>query len=255
MRISINIVVAAILVVIAVNLPFNLIIAVAIFYNVYAMLISLIPMKIRGYDNDGMGVFMLITSEDARRGYFLYITLSHDLASGKRYKDFNTDEFRYNHDSKLNSGPVSYLVICSAKRKYDMGDHEGSFADLSQLNVKKLHPAYANLVKLDMLYYYVVHKQDHVKATSLYNDKQLQKYFAATAINVSTLRTLAAYEYFVEGNTKAAMDKMSRALERIEAVATSKHATKFMEQEYCIKLISLLDEHAGCSRWGRACCC
>jgi len=124
-----------------------------------------------------------------------------------------------------------------------MGDYEGSFAELSQLNVKKLFPAYADWVKLDMLYYCIVHKKDHAKATNLYNDKQIQKYLVATASNITTLRILAAYEYFVVGNKKAGVDKMLSALKALESHAASKHASKFMEQEYCAMLISLFEEH------------
>ena len=200
-------------------------------------LYSFIPMMISALPNDGMQVLMLLKSKDAQRGLFMYDHIQQELSRGRRYRDLDAEIFSVLESSKVNELYNSMLVVFNAKRLYDMGEYDLSFECLNKLNINKLSYYIKNMVYIDLLYYFIVHKYDLDMAKKIYSDKQIMTYLASTAeTQVNSARVLSAYSYFIEKNKGKGKIYLENAFKMLKYTCFTNDGLAIMEKDYCLKL-------------------
>ena len=91
-----------------------------------------------------------------------------------RYRDYDGEAFFVEETADFDNYMVAFIVTCEAARLYDLGEYDKSAGQFNRLNIDKLPTLYKNTVKLELIYYYIVHRPDFEKAKKLYSDKKIK---------------------------------------------------------------------------------
>ena len=210
----------------------------AITANASLAISSLIPLNFY-VPNDGKNIKTALQSKEARRGFFLMFLTNSETATGKRYRDFDSEVFFVEETADFDNYMIAFIVMCEAARLYDMGEYDKSVEQYSRLNIDNLQTFYKNSIKLEILYYYIVHRPDFEKAKILYNDKQMKTLLEELGQLIpSTPRVCAAYEYFVNGDKEKGESLLEKAKADIENYPNS--GIRIMERDYYSHLEDLM---------------
>jgi hypothetical protein len=166
--------------------------------NIYSVLINLLPLTPDGIPNDGMNLWTVVRSKEAKRAMLIMFRVSDDVMRGKRYGDYDEEEFAVSLSADRKNYLVAWLVMAQAERLCDRQRVDEAIAILKTLPLESLPKYYRNMVLTEFLYYYIVLRPDEVRARELYGRKELKPFLSLGL--PSTARTLAACEFFLESN-------------------------------------------------------
>lgn len=190
-------------------------------------LMNLIPMTIQ-VPNDGMNVVKALQSPQGRHGLYMMMFVNDEMMDGKRFRDYDARFFTVSEPADLSNYFAAYILLCEAARLYDSGRYDACIETYNSLPLDKLPPYYKNSVNLDYLYHHCVHRPDYDKAKALYARRDMQKYLNAPLPMIS--RTLAAYEFFVNGDRERASEHMKKAKAQIDSFPSK--GMRLMEKDY-----------------------
>jgi tetratricopeptide (TPR) repeat protein len=210
----------------------NSIILAGVLMNALLAVLNLIPIML----NDGRNVVTALKSKDAKRGFYLIFLADSKTMNGKRYSEMDGELLNVSDTADFNNRFVSYIVILESAYLYDLGEYDKSIECYDKLKNAKLPAYYSNMIKIDYIYYYTVHKPDFEKARELFADKKLKKFLKMQVPSVT--RVLAAYEYIVNGDKDKGRKLLQRAKNEIKNFPNS--GVKLMETDYCAKLEEII---------------
>ena len=209
---------------------------IGILVNFLLGLLSLVPVK--NLTNDAVNVLETRKSKDAVRGFHLMLHINAELAEGKRYRDFSHDLFKLDSNADLNNFMTAYILLLEASRLEDLGEYEESFKILHKIDMYKLPNIYRYMIKLDIMYHYILYNPDFEKAAKIFENKDIQKILSTK--HPGFMRISAAYEALVNKNFK----KGEALLEKAKKIANKlpNKGQRLMETEYLYTLGALIHE-------------
>ena len=207
--------------------------------NLLIAILNLAPIAWFGQPTDGRNILAALRSKDAKRGFYMMLYINSQLAKGKRYRDFPPELFEVSETANLNNFLAAWLVILEANRLSDMGEHEKAYNEYKRLNTAKLPAAYSLPIKMERLYYHIVHKPDYYRASAIYADKKIKAICThSKAVDYSWVAV--AYEYFVLGNKEKALKKLAQAQKDVENYPNL--GERIMYREELERVAGLIDE-------------
>ncbi|WP_099205961.1 M50 family metallopeptidase [Scatolibacter rhodanostii] len=201
------------------NMPFLSLLVM----NLVVGLMNIIPFTI----NDGRNILKALQSKRAKHGMYILLKVNAEMAEGKRLRDYNETDFTLCDDDDFTNDFVYSLAVYAAGRFEDLGEHDKMIKIYDRLDLKKLPAFYANAVRADYLYYYIIHNPDYEKAKELYQTKKFSKFLKMPLPSI--FRTQLAYDYFVLGEKEKARDNLPKLEELVKN--TPSKGTQLLEQD------------------------
>lgn len=174
-------------------------------------LLNGIPMRLGMVENDGHNLLSLAKNPEARRAFWLQLSINARLARGHRVRDLPEAWLTLPEDADMGNSLVAALAVIAAVRPMD--EHRFKEADrmMAQLlsNPGAVPGLHLGLLKVDRIFMELLgeNRPDHV--TRLLDNSQ-QKFMKAMKGYISVLRTQYALALLHERDAKKATDILKR---------------------------------------------
>ena len=187
-----------------------------------------------GIDNDGRNIVSMLQDADARKAFYIQLSVIQRMSYGDRLRDFAAETFDM-PDADLSRGITAAIPVFAADRLIDAGDFDSALPALEKLWADgRLDGALRGSVVCQLTLVRLLKGMD----VSYLNDKLQKGYMRASKNSLLTLRT----EYALERLAGGSDEKAAVIREKLEA-ALKAHPYKG-EAEGERGIIALIDKAA-----------
>ncbi|MDR0523833.1 MAG: hypothetical protein LBG62_05380 [Candidatus Methanoplasma sp.] len=172
--------------------------------------LSLIPMSSLGTLNDGKKRSCASRSPEAARCLWMILRITAGVIDGKRIRDFDASDFELPEGADRYNPLVAILGMMGADRLCGAGGRREVIAVYESTPMDRLPASYRNAALCELLFHYSAVEPDAVKARAIYERSGMKAFLKRVAMP-GTLRTLAAYRFFVEGDREAGLKALAAA--------------------------------------------
>ncbi|MCL2081534.1 MAG: M50 family metallopeptidase [Oscillospiraceae bacterium] len=173
---------------------------------------NLLPLKLGGVATDGRNIASLRKSGQARRAFWLILTVGARMAQGERCKDLPAEWFEFADDYDFNDSVLANVATMGLGRLIDRHDFDGAKILAERILDKgdKLIELLKNEARCELLFLEIIGEpcQERQEAIDRLYTPELIKYIKASRTQLSKHRLMYAYEKLVAGDEK----KVERAL-------------------------------------------
>jgi len=178
--------------------------------NAILAILSFIPMEAGGVPNDGKNVVLAKRSEEAANAFWRMFKYSAETADGKRPRDFDENFFTLSPNADMSNYIIASIRALEADRLWDLGREGEAMAVYQSLPLEQMPLYYRNAVLAEMLFYYSACERNDEKANEIYSRKKMKE-FLNRIRQPSIIRSLAAYQFFIENNREAGQKTLTDA--------------------------------------------
>lgn len=181
--------------------------------GVFTALTNGIPLENKLVKNDGGNVVELVKHVNARRDFWLQLTINHQYMNGVRYKDMPREWFLVTGNVEDQSALSYTMWIYSMMRDFDNLEIEKVKEAIEVLLEKgvKMVGMHRNELLCEQLFCEMLLNDDVEEVKKLYT-KELKRYAAMTGTNMGRQRLLYGYHSLIEKDEK----KAEKALKTFE---------------------------------------
>lgn len=173
------------------------------------VIINGIPMKVGGVTNDGYNALSLRKDAEARRAFWLQLTINGSMAEGIRLKDMPQEWFRLPDNADMGNPLICACAMFKGSRYHDQMEFQKARELYRSLlsDAPGLLEVYKNEMRCELMFYEIIGEGRKEEIEKLYT-KNLKKYIKATSSYISRQRLMYAYELLVEKDHKKAQERL-----------------------------------------------
>ncbi len=180
-----------------------------------------IPMKLNGIANDGYNTLGLSKSEEARRAFWIQLSVAGNVMNGLRFRDMPAEWFYLPDGKALESALICTVGVFKYSYDFDIHNLEEAERDIEyMLKAPGLLGLHKNELLCELLFLRVFFGAPEEDIDSLFT-RELRKYLKATENYVARRRLWYAYHLLYKKDEAAAAKALAAFEESAKAFAYS----------------------------------